>query len=90
MAQEHDIVFTPHTWTNGMGRDGQRAPGRRTRARTRSSNSPTIRRNGISGARDYIMAEPFLADGAGWLNLSNTPGMGYTVDERRLAQTRIG
>jgi hypothetical protein len=21
---------------------------------------------------------------------SNTPGMGYTVDERRLAQTRIG
>jgi L-alanine-DL-glutamate epimerase-like enolase superfamily enzyme len=40
--------------------------------------------------RDYIMAEPLVADGAGWLNLSNTPGMGYTVDERRLAQTRIG
>ncbi|MDB6088744.1 MAG: mandelate racemase/muconate lactonizing enzyme family protein, partial [Gammaproteobacteria bacterium] len=40
--------------------------------------------------RDYIMAEPLVADRDGWLNLSNAPGMGYAVDEARLAKTLIG
>ncbi len=40
--------------------------------------------------RDYIMAEPLVADRDGWLNLSNAPGMGYAVAESRIAQTRTG
>ena len=39
---------------------------------------------------DYIMAQPLVADGDGWLNLSDAPGMGYAVDEARLAKTLIG
>ena len=50
MAQEHNLVFTPHTWTNGIGVHGQRPPHRR-RSRTRPSwNSPTTPRNGASTA----------------------------------------
>jgi hypothetical protein len=36
------------------------------------------------------MAAPLTVDSEGWLNLSNAPGMGYEVDEARLATTRIG
>jgi hypothetical protein len=36
------------------------------------------------------MAEPLVADSAGWLNLGDAPGMGYAVDEARLAKTLIG
>jgi hypothetical protein len=39
--------------------------------------------------RDYMMAEPFQADAEGWLNLSDTPGMGYALDEDKLAATLI-
>ncbi len=89
MAQEHNMVFTPHTWTNGMGVMAN------THLVAGLGHAPFIEfpydpPEWDLDRRDYIMAEPLVADGAGWLNLSNTPGMGYTVDERRLAQTRIG
>jgi hypothetical protein len=47
-------------------------------------------RYGSLRRRDYIMAGPLVADSAGWLNLSDAPGMGYTLDEARLTQTLIG
>jgi L-alanine-DL-glutamate epimerase-like enolase superfamily enzyme len=89
MAQEHNMVFTPHTWTNGMGVMAN------THLVAGLGHAPFIEfpydpPEWDLDRRDYIMAEPLVADGAGWLNLSNTPGMGYTVDERRLTQTRIG
>jgi L-alanine-DL-glutamate epimerase-like enolase superfamily enzyme len=40
--------------------------------------------------RDFVMAEPLKADPQGWINLSEAPGMGYTLDEARLLATRIG
>ena len=40
--------------------------------------------------RDYMMTEPLEADRDGWINLSDTPGMGYALDEGRLLTTRIG
>jgi L-alanine-DL-glutamate epimerase-like enolase superfamily enzyme len=89
MAQEHNMVFTPHTWTNGMGVMAN------THLVAGLGHTPFIEfpydpPEWDLDRRDYMMAEPLVADGAGWLNLSNTPGMGYSVDERRLAQTRIG
>jgi L-alanine-DL-glutamate epimerase-like enolase superfamily enzyme len=88
MAQEHNIVFTPHTWTNGMGLMAN------TQLVAGLGQAPFIEfpydpPEWDLDRRDYIMAEPLVADGAGWLNLSNTPGMGYAVDESRLARTRI-
>jgi len=89
MAQEHNIVFTPHTWTNGMGVMAN------TQLVAGLGQAPFIEfpydpPEWSLDRRDYIMAEPLVADAEGWLNLSNTPGMGYAVDEGRLATTRIG
>jgi L-alanine-DL-glutamate epimerase-like enolase superfamily enzyme len=89
MAQEHNIVFTPHTWTNGMGVMAN------TQLVAGLGQAPFIEfpydpPQWSLDRRDYIMAEPLVADGEGWLNLSNTPGMGYAVDEGRLAKTRTG
>jgi L-alanine-DL-glutamate epimerase-like enolase superfamily enzyme len=39
--------------------------------------------------RDFLMAEPLKADRHGWIELSDAPGMGYTLDEGRLLATRI-
>jgi len=89
MAQDHNIVFTPHTWTNGMGVMAN------TQLVAGLGHSPFIEfpydpPEWSLDRRDYIMAAPLTVDSEGWLNLSNTPGMGYEVDEARLATTRIG
>lgn len=89
MAQEHNITFTPHTWTNGMGVMAN------TQLMAGLGQAPFIEfpydpPEWSLERRDFIMAEPLQADAEGWLNLSNTPGMGYAVDEARLAKTRIG
>jgi L-alanine-DL-glutamate epimerase-like enolase superfamily enzyme len=39
--------------------------------------------------RDYMMAEPLVVDHEGCINLSDAPGMGYALDESRLANTII-
>ena len=36
-----------------------------------------------------MMAEPLRADAEGWINLPDTPGMGYALDEDKLAATRV-
>ncbi|MBS0393964.1 MAG: mandelate racemase/muconate lactonizing enzyme family protein [Proteobacteria bacterium] len=89
MAQEHNLVFTPHTWTNGMGV---------------TANAHLV--GGLVDApwieypydppewglerRDFMMASPLKVDAGGWINLGESPGMGYAVDEAALARTRIG
>jgi L-alanine-DL-glutamate epimerase-like enolase superfamily enzyme len=88
MAQEHNIVFTPHTWTNGIGVMAN------THLVAGLGNAPFIEfpydpPEWDLDRRDYMMMEPFVADAAGWLNLSDAPGMGYAVDEARLARTLI-
>jgi L-alanine-DL-glutamate epimerase-like enolase superfamily enzyme len=88
MAQEHNIVFTPHTWTNGMGVVAN------THLVAGLSQVPFVEfpydpPEWSLERRDYIMTQPFAADRYGWLNLTNTPGMGYAVDEAQLARTLI-
>jgi L-alanine-DL-glutamate epimerase-like enolase superfamily enzyme len=89
MAQEHNLVFTPHTWTNGMG---VVANAHLTAA---LADAPWLEYPfdppewGLD-RRDYMMAEPLAVDGDGWIVLPGTPGMGYAVDDSMLARTRIG
>ena len=89
MAQEHHLIFTPHTWTNGMGL---------------TANAHLIAGLGDApflefpydppewslARRDYIMQQPLGVDRGGWINLGDLPGMGYALDEERLRATRIG
>ena len=89
MAQEHNLVFTPHTWTNGMGvtANAHLAAG--------LADSPFLEfpydpPEWSLDRRDFIMATPLTVDAQGWINLSDAPGMGYALDEDRLGETRLG
>jgi L-alanine-DL-glutamate epimerase-like enolase superfamily enzyme len=89
MAQEHHLVFTPHTWTNGMGvtANAHLVAGLTDAPFLEYPFDPpewSLQR------RDFLMAEPLKTDAAGWIELSEAPGMGYTPDEGRLLATRIG
>jgi L-alanine-DL-glutamate epimerase-like enolase superfamily enzyme len=89
MAQEHHLVFTPHTWTNGMGvtANAHLVAGLTDAPFLEYPFDPpewSLQR------RDFLMAEPLKTDAAGWIELSGAPGMGYTPDEGRLLATRIG
>src|SRR6185437_947199 len=87
MAHEHQLVFTPHTWTNGMGltANAHLVAGLADAPFLEYAYDPpewTLER------RDFMMAGPLKADG-GWLTLGDSPGMGYVLDERALAATAI-
>ena len=88
MAHEHQLVFTPHTWTNGMGLAAN------AHLVAALADAPFLEYaydppEWTLERRDFMMAEPLVADADGWLNLSDAPGMGYTLDERALAATAI-
>jgi L-alanine-DL-glutamate epimerase-like enolase superfamily enzyme len=88
MVQEHNLVFTPHTWTNGMGVTAN------AHLVAGLVDAPFIEfpydppEWGFN-RRDFMMAEPLRTDRDGWLNLSSTPGMGYALDEAALAATLL-
>ena len=88
MAQEHNIVFSPHTWTNGMAviANAHLTAGL---CQVPFLEFPYDPPEWSFDRRDYMMMQPFVADREGWLNLSNAPGMGYTVDSTQLAKTLL-
>jgi L-alanine-DL-glutamate epimerase-like enolase superfamily enzyme len=88
MAQEHHVVFTPHTWTNGMGvlANAHLVAGLGDAPFLEFPYDPP---DWGLDRRDFMMAEPAMVDRDGYLTLGDTPGMGYGVDERALATTRI-
>lgn len=88
MAQENNVTFTPHTWTNGMGVMAN------THLVAGLGQVPFIEfpydpPEWSLHRRDFVMSEPLTADKHGWLTLSNAPGMGYSVDSAALAKTLI-
>ena len=89
MAAEHGVVFTPHTWGNGLGLVAN------AHLTAGLADAPFLEfpydppEWGLD-RRDYMMAEPCRVDAEGWIVLSDAPGMGYALDEATLARTRIG
>ena len=87
MAREHGLIFTPHTWTNGLGvtANAHLAAG--------LAGSPFLEfpfdppQWGLD-RRDFMLAEPLAADSDGWIVLSSRPGLGFDLDEHALARTR--
>jgi len=88
MAQEHNLIFTPHTWTNGMGvtANAHLVAGLADAPFVEFPYDPP--EWGLD-RRDYMMEEPLRVDADGWLNLSEVPGMGYRLNEEALARTRM-
>lgn len=88
MAEEHHITFTPHTWTNGMGvtANAHLVAGL---ADAPFMEFPFDPPEWSLERRDFLMAEPLRVDAQGFITLSEAPGMGYCLDEARLAATRL-
>jgi L-alanine-DL-glutamate epimerase-like enolase superfamily enzyme len=89
MAQEHDLVFTPPKWTNGMGvvANAHLAAGL---ADAPFLEFPFDPPEWDVDRRDYMMAEPLKISPDGNIVLTSRPGMGYELAEKRLASTRVG
>src|SRR5580700_12303324 len=88
LAQEHHVTFTPHTWTNGMGvsANAHLVAGL---ADVPFLEFPFDPPEWGLARRDFMLTEPLSIDDQGWINLSDAPGMGYTLDEARLQATRL-
>lgn len=89
MAQAHGLAFTPHTWGNGIGvvANAHLAAGLADTAFLEFPYDPP--EWGLD-RRDFVLAEPCRVDGAGWIELADTPGLGIVLDEAALARTRTG
>jgi L-alanine-DL-glutamate epimerase-like enolase superfamily enzyme len=87
MCQEAGIVFTPHTWSNGIGLIAN------AHLVAALSNGcfmefPYDPPEWSVERRDFMMARKYEAEG-GYLNLGEGPGFGIAYDENLLAKTRV-
>ncbi|MEJ8573052.1 mandelate racemase/muconate lactonizing enzyme family protein [Microbaculum marinum] len=89
LAEEHGIVFTPHTWTNGLGlvANAHLTAGVGCAPFIEFPFDPpqwSLER------RDFLLAAPVDVNAEGELVLPDRPGFGVALDEARLEATRIG
>ena len=87
-AIDHNIAFTPHTWSNGMGvlANVHFAAGICQAAYVEYPYDPP--EWGLD-RRDFMMAEKLACDKDGNIVLPDRPGLGAVLDEKMLEQTRI-
>jgi L-rhamnonate dehydratase len=87
LAEARGVVFTPHTWTNGLGvlANAHLVAGL---GESPFLEYPCDPPQWSPARRDFMLAEP-LAARDGWIELSDRPGFGVELDEARLAATRI-
>ncbi len=87
MAAEHNVMFTPHTWTNGMGVTAN------AHLTAGLCDAPFLEYPfdppewGLA-QRDFMLVEPLGVSADGWIELGSAPGLGYALDEAMLARTR--
>ena len=88
MAAEHNLIFTPHTWTTGVGvtANAHLAAGL---AGSPFLEFPFDPPEWSLDRRDFMLAQPLDIDADGWINLGDAPGLGFEMDEAVLARTRI-
>jgi L-alanine-DL-glutamate epimerase-like enolase superfamily enzyme len=86
-ALAHGLVFSPHTWTNGMGLTAN------AHLVAGCTGTPFLEfpydpPEWDLNRRDFPMQAPLEVDEEGWIHLSDRPGMGYEPDEEKLERTR--
>ncbi len=87
-ARARGLIFTPHTWGNGIGLAANLHLAAGV-APPPFIEYPFDPPEWTPERRDFPLTQPILADGDGWLTLSDRPGLGIELDEARLARTRI-
>jgi L-alanine-DL-glutamate epimerase-like enolase superfamily enzyme len=89
MVEADGKVFTPHTWTNGIGIVAN------LHCAAASSRVPYIEfpydpPNWLPEHRDFIFAEPLQIDAEGYVHLPQAPGLGIELDEEKLKKYEQG
>jgi len=83
MVEAAGKVFSPHTWTNGIGLVAN------LHCAAASSGVPYVEfpydpPNWTPGARDFIFAEPLQIDSEGYVQLPQGVGLGIELDAEKL------
>ena len=89
LAEENGIIFTPHTWTNGIGLMAN------AHLTAGAANAPFIEfpyddPEWSLDRRDFMIMTPTSIDDNGFITLSDAPGLGFELNETVLKETRIG
>lgn len=87
-VQRRGLVFTPHTWGNGIGvlANLHLAAGTVGHDGARWVEWPFDPPEWSVERRDYPLRAPLVADG-GWIDLGHAPGLGIDLDDDVLART---
>ena len=85
MVETAGKVFTPHTWSNGIGLTAN------MHVAAASSRVPYIEfpydpPSWTLETRDFVLTEPIRADSEGYVHLPQKPGLGLELDEEKLKQ----
>jgi L-alanine-DL-glutamate epimerase-like enolase superfamily enzyme len=88
MAREHNVMFTPHSWGNGIGVIANAHLYAAT-TDTGYFEFPWDPPEWSPERRDFPLQTPFGVNTDGDLVLSDTPGLGFDLDEDRLRHTLI-
>ncbi len=88
MAQAANIVFTPHTWGNGIGllANAHVAAGSSDPSYLEYPWDPP---EWTEARRDYLLTSPIEADRDGNLVLGDAPGLGFEIDEAVARRTQV-
>ena len=84
LCREHGLVYTPHTWTNGVGLAvNLHVMAASGYADEKELEYPLDPPGWVPEARDSMLTEPFLHD-KGTLRVPDRPGLGIEIDRRAL------
>lgn len=88
MATAHDVLFTPHSWGNGIGilANAHLYAATTDRGYFEFPWDPPEWR---AERRDFPMRTPLDIDAHGDLVMPTTPGLGFELDEERLRHTQV-
>ncbi len=86
-VEARGLVFTPHTWGNGIGLLANAHLAAITRERI--LEFPYDPPEWPLAVRDFMLRSPAKVDTEGRLPLSDAPGLGIELDEARLKETLV-
>ena len=87
-AREAGLMFTPHTWGNGLGLLAN------AHLTVGTGGAPYLEfpfdpPDWVPAQRDFCLKETIEADDEGWLTLPDRPGLGAELDEDLLRDTLV-
>lgn len=89
MAAQHRLVFTPHSWGNGIGiiANAHVYAGTTDQGYFEFPWDPP---EWDLSRRDFPLKRPFDVDADGFITMPQAPGLGFELDEARLKATQVG